>query len=92
MASLKLRGVKFANDLTYDHIDDDGLHINRDGKLELIPADTIIVCAGQESERSIIDELAPLGLPIHIIGGAKEAGELDALRAISEAFHLAAKI
>jgi len=92
MASLKMRGVKFANDLTYDHIDDDGLHINRDGKLELIPADTIIVCAGQESERSIINELKSLRLPIHIIGGAKEAGELDALRAISEAFHLAAKI
>ena len=89
MASLKMRGVKFATGVTYERIDDEGLHITRDGEPMIIKADTIIICAGQESQRTLEDELKPVGVPIHIIGGAAEAGELDALRAISQGFHLA---
>jgi len=60
------------------------LHVLVDGKPELIEVDTIVVCAGQESNRSLFDELRSLGIEVHIIGGAKEAAELDAMRAVDE--------
>ena len=54
------------------------------GQIEVLPADTIVVCAGQESVRGLADELEARGQSVHIIGGAKLAGELDAKRAIYE--------
>jgi 2,4-dienoyl-CoA reductase (NADPH2) len=70
--------------VTYEQIDDRGLHVLVDGKPELIEADTIVICAGQESNRSLFDEVRSLGIEVHIIGGAKEAAELDAMRAVDE--------
>ena len=75
--------------VVYDSIDDDGLHILLDGKPRVIAADTIILCTGQEPERSLADELASRGVAVTMIGGAKEAAELDALRAIDEGVRLA---
>ena len=46
--------------------------------------DTIVVCAGQESDRRIADDIAANGQSVHVIGGARLAGELDAKRAIYE--------
>ncbi len=70
--------------VTYLKIDQEGLHVEVDGKAEILPADTIIVCAGQVSEDSLITPLEEAGLSVHVIGGAKLAGELDAKRAIQE--------
>lgn len=69
---------------TYLKIDEAGLHIEVEGRAEALPADTIVVCAGQTSVRGIADELEARGQTVHIVGGAKLAGELDAKRAIDE--------
>jgi 2,4-dienoyl-CoA reductase (NADPH2) len=73
-----LKGVQ------YRGIDDAGVHISSEGKEIVIPADTVIVCAGQEPRRDIAGH--------HLIGGAKEAGELDAKRAMLEGAQLGAQL
>ena len=78
--------------MAYEKIDDDGLHIVKNDSRQTIPADTIIVCAGQEPLRTLADELTGRGLPVHIIGGADKAAELDAQRAIDQGARLAMEI
>ena len=70
--------------VTYLKIDNDGLHIEKDGTVEILPADNIVVCAGQMSECSLESALKEAGQSVHVVGGAKLAGELDAKRAIRE--------
>jgi 2,4-dienoyl-CoA reductase (NADPH2) len=60
-----------------------------DGENRLIEADTIVVCAGQEPARELHVALAALGIGAHLIGGAEEAAELDAARAIAQGTDLA---
>ncbi|EKT76798.1 2,4-dienoyl-CoA reductase [Rhodococcus opacus M213] len=86
------RGVRMMSGVTYESIDDDGLHITVNGRAETLAVDTVVVCAGQLSERGIHDELLSRGVPTHLIGGAAVAGELDAKRAIREGTELAARI
>lgn len=81
---LKDLGVRQIGEVTYRKIDADGFHIEMDGKPEVIPFDTMVVCAGQVSVRGLADELEARGQAVHVIGGAKFAGELDAKRAIHE--------
>jgi NADPH-dependent 2,4-dienoyl-CoA reductase/sulfur reductase-like enzyme len=84
-------GVKMLSGVAYDRIDDLGLHICIDGGAHLLDVDTVIVCAGQEPEQRLLDQLrvtAP-GTRIHVIGGADVAVELDAMRAIDQATRLA---
>jgi 2,4-dienoyl-CoA reductase (NADPH2) len=81
---LKELGVRQISGVTYLKVDDAGLHIEVEGRVEVLPADTIVVCAGQLSERAIADELEARGQTVHVVGGAKFAGELDAKRAIDE--------
>ncbi|EGP53977.1 NADH:flavin oxidoreductase/NADH oxidase (plasmid) [Agrobacterium tumefaciens F2] len=81
---LKDLGVRQIGEARYLKIDAEGLHIEVAGQIEVLPADTIVVCAGQESVRGLADELKARGQSVHIIGGAKLAGELDAKRAIYE--------
>ncbi len=87
-AELQMKGVAMISGASYDRIDDEGLHITVDGEEQVIPADTIIVCAGQESNRSLADELTALGVTTQLIGGADVAAELDAKRAIKQAIVL----
>ncbi|WP_295626687.1 NADPH-dependent 2,4-dienoyl-CoA reductase [uncultured Corynebacterium sp.] len=90
-AELKKAGVHKHVGVTYDRIDDEGLHITVDGESKVIEVDDIVVCTGQESDRS---GLAP-GFEdprIHVIGGADVAAELDAKRAIRQAVELAAEL
>ena len=91
-ASLRMKGVIMLNEVQYQKIDDTGLHIIADGKEQVVEVDHIVVCAGQESDRSIYDQLQDSGLSVHLIGGADEARELDAKRAIKQASYLAAEI
>ena len=90
--SLKHRGVNMISGVTYRRIDDAGFHISVDGKEQLLEVDHVIVCAGQESVNGLASELAGSGKPVHIIGGALLAAELDAERAIREGVVLAARI
>lgn len=81
---LKDLGVRQIGDAQYLKIDAEGLHISVQDRTEVIPADTIVVCAGQVSVRGLADELESRGQTVHVIGGAKLAGELDAKRAMFE--------
>ena len=89
-ASLKQRGVKTLTGCEYVKIDDAGLHIRREGEEQVLAVDTIVVCAGQESVRELIEPLNQTGGRVHVIGGADEAAELDAKRAIDQGTRLAA--
>ncbi|HKV66372.1 MAG TPA: FAD-dependent oxidoreductase, partial [Rhodanobacteraceae bacterium] len=89
-AALKGKGVKMLGGVTYERIDDAGLHVSLDGKPQTLVVDNVIICAGQESNRTLADELLALGMTVHVIGGADVAAELDAKRAIRQATRLAA--
>ncbi len=88
--TLQRKNVAFLGGVTYRKIDDAGLHYSAEGEDKVLDVDTVIVCAGQESLRDLEGELAAAGVTVHLIGGASEAGELDAERAIEEAARLAA--
>ena len=90
--SLARRGVKMLNAVEYVKIDDAGLHIRREEKTEILHVDTIVICAGQQSERSLFDTLRDSDLPVELIGGAYKAAELDAKTAIKQASYLAAEV
>jgi 2,4-dienoyl-CoA reductase (NADPH2) len=90
--SLAQRGVVMLNSVEYLKIDDDGLHITRDGAPSVLAVDTIIICAGQLPFRSLYDNLLALGQDVSLVGGAYEAAELDAKAAISQASYMAAQI
>ena len=83
-ASLQMHGVQMWGSVEYQRIDDDGLHILRDGEAQLLAVDNIIICAGQEPRRELETQLLAQGKPLHIIGGADIAQELDARRAIAQ--------
>ena len=85
-AELARNGVKMLKGVEYRRIDDAGVHIAVDGKESCIPADTVVVCAGQESYRPFSKK------EFHQIGGAKTVGELDAKRAMLEGAELAARL
>ena len=87
--ALRKHGVEAIGGVVYERIDDAGLHILVDGQPRTIAADTIVLCTGQEPERSLAEDLAARGIAATMIGGAKEAAELDALRAIDEGVRLA---
>ena len=91
-AALKAKGVKMLGGVAYETIDDAGLHVRIDGKLQTLPVDNVIICAGQESNRALADELIAHAITVHIIGGAEVAAELDAKRAIRQATELAATL
>lgn len=87
--SLTRRGVKMVSGVEYIKIDDTGLHCVIDGAPVVLDVDTVIVCAGQEPARELYDELVAQGASATLVGGAFEARELDAQRAINQATELA---
>jgi 2,4-dienoyl-CoA reductase (NADPH2) len=91
-STLKMKGVKMIGGVNYEAITEEGLRISHGEAREnptVIPADTIVLCAGQLSERSLADELVAQGHKPHVIGGADVAAELDAKRAIDQGVRLA---
>jgi 2,4-dienoyl-CoA reductase (NADPH2) len=91
-ATLSARGVQMINGVEYLKIDDAGLHTRVNGEPKLFEVDTVIVCAGQEPLRALHDELQAAGVKVSLVGGAFEAAELDAKRAIDQASRLAAAV
>ncbi|MFI8763996.1 FAD-dependent oxidoreductase [Streptomyces sp. NPDC053792] len=89
---LKHRGVTMVAGVSYERIDDAGLHLTIDGEPQLLPVDTIVLCSGQEPRRDLYEELVAAGRPAHLIGGADVAAELDAKRAIDQGTRLAATL
>ncbi|PRW63529.1 oxidoreductase [Actinopolyspora mortivallis] len=91
-AELRDRGVTTLAGVTYDRIDDEGLHLDHEGQRRVLPVDNIVVCTGQEPRRELYEQLRAGGQRPHLIGGASEAAELDAKRAIDEGTRLAAAL
>ncbi|RKF13418.1 FAD-dependent oxidoreductase [Roseovarius spongiae] len=89
-ATLRMKQVEMVGGVTYERIDADGLHITVDGGARLIEADTVVLCAGQVTNRGLADALGTSGARVHVIGGADVAAELDAKRAIDQGTRLAA--
>ena len=88
-AELARNGVRMMKGVEYRRIDEAGVHIAVDGKEMLVAADTVIVCAGQNPRGIEKNGVRP---HFHVIGGAKEASELDAKRAMLEGAELAARL
>ena len=81
--------------VNYEGIDAEGLHVSYGEARErpgVIACDTVVLCAGQVSERSLADALDAEGIACHVIGGADVAAELDAKRAIDQGTRLAATL
>lgn len=91
-ASLQAAGVRMLAGVHYERIDDAGLHIVRDGQPQCLAVDTVVVCAGQEPLCDLLAPLQAAGLRTHVIGGALEAAELDAKRAIAQGTALAEQL
>ncbi|WP_373387948.1 FAD-dependent oxidoreductase [Pseudomonas alcaligenes] len=90
---LKNKNVQMLNSVEYLKVDDAGLHIRiAEGEPQLLPVDTVIVCAGQDPLRELHDDLVAAGQNVHLIGGADVAAELDAKRAINQGSRLAAEL
>ncbi|MRV72851.1 NAD(P)-binding protein [Duganella sp. FT92W] len=92
-AGLQKKKVKMLSSVEYLKIDDAGLHVRvADGEPEVLPVDTVIVCAGQEPLRELQEALVAAGQSVHLVGGADVAAELDAKRAINQGSRVAAAI
>lgn len=89
---LKNRQVNMIPGVTYQKVDHQGLHILVNDQPKILDVDHVVICAGQEPYTAMYAELQQEGLSVHLIGGAKEAGELDAKRAIRQGAELAATI
>ena len=91
-ATLKAKQVRMLGGVEYVGVDDEGFHIRVDGALQTLPVDHVVICAGQEPYRPLADDLRAAGVPVHVIGGADVAAELDAKRAIDQGSRVAAAL
>ncbi|UYM07214.1 NADPH-dependent 2,4-dienoyl-CoA reductase [Solicola gregarius] len=90
--ALRDAGVEMLPGVTYERVDDNGLHVGIDGQTRVLEVDTVVLCTGQESVRDLADPVSAADVPVHVIGGADVAAELDAKRAIKQATELAAAL
>ena len=91
-ATLARSGVKMVKGVSYKAVTDDGLLIEVDGEEQMLNVDNVIICAGQEPNRDLYQNLIDADVNTHLIGGADVASELDAKRAIRQAAELASRI
>ncbi len=89
---MEQRGVKMVPGVSYERIDDEGLHITIDGQPQTLDVDSIILCAGQDPLRELHKPLEGAGKKVTLVGGADVAAELDAKRAIDQATRLALEV
>lgn len=78
--------------VSYQKIDDDGLHVVLNGEPVIFNVDNVVICAGQEPRRELVDPLHAADKTVHLIGGCDVAMELDARRAIAQGTRLALEI
>lgn len=90
--TLEKRGVKLWAGVHYQAIDNEGLHLVIDGQPQILAVDNIVICTGQTSVDNLSQQLTALGVSVHVIGGAEDAGEVDAKRVIRQGVELAAKL
>ena len=88
-ATLKMKNVQMLSGVSYERIDDAGLHIRVGGEQRVLTVDNVVLCTGQEPLRDLLEPLRAAGRAVHVIGGADRASELDAKRAIRQGAELA---
>lgn len=88
-AELVRRGVAILAGVEYVGLDDAGLHIVHDGSPRTLAVDHVVICAGQEPVRTLHEALVARNMPATLVGGARLATELDALRAIQDGMEAA---
>ncbi|MBC7649179.1 MAG: FAD-dependent oxidoreductase [Vitreoscilla sp.] len=98
-AALKMKNVEMLSGVNYERIMQQpgglGLFITYGEKRTdgtVLEVDTIVLCAGQEPLQELLEPLKTAGINAHLIGGAQEAGELDAKRAIDQGTRLGARL
>ncbi len=98
-AMMKMKGVEQISGVSYDKIDEQGLHITiskgEESTQRVLDVDNIVLCTGQVSVNELYETLKDddsKGFNLHLVGGAELAGELDAKRAIKLASELAASL
>ncbi|MGA8248035.1 MAG: FAD-dependent oxidoreductase, partial [Nocardioides sp.] len=91
-AVLRQSGVRQLRGASYDRVDDHGLHLSVGGEPMTLEVDHVVLCAGQESVRSLYDDLVAAGVSAHLVGGADVAAELDAERAIEQGTRVVAAL
>lgn len=91
-ANIKKHGVVEIGSVEYNKIDDEGLHITVGKESRVLDVDSVVICAGQVSNKSLYDEYSVKYKNAHLIGGADLATEIDAKRAINQGARLAATL
>jgi 2,4-dienoyl-CoA reductase (NADPH2) len=91
-SNLKKKKVQFIGEVSYNKIDDKGLHYTQNLEQKILEVDNVVICAGQTPFKELYQPLLDLGKKVHVIGGADFASELDAKRAINQGARLAAEI
>ena len=93
LAELKRAGVRTLTGIAYERIEPGTLHVRTsDGTPVDVPADTVVIAAGQLSERTLAGALAAAGIAHVVIGGAHDAAELDAERAFRDGLEAPGRI
>ena len=91
-STLKKKKVQFIGEVSYDKIDDKGLHYTQNEEAKILEVDNVVICAGQTPFKELYQPLLDLGKKVHVIGGADFASELDAKRAINQGARLATEL
>jgi 2,4-dienoyl-CoA reductase (NADPH2) len=92
VGELQQAGIELLTGVEYERIEPDAVVVRVDGAERRIPADTVVIAAGQEPDRSLAEALAASGRPHVVIGGAAGAQRLDAGRAFREGFEASAAV
>ncbi len=87
-AALKMKKVKMIAEVSYEKIDAEGFHIKVAGASQVLDVDNIVICAGQVSNNQLYHSIKENFTNVHLIGGALEAGDLDAKRAIEQGYQI----
>ena len=87
-AALKMKKVKMIAEVSYEKIDAEGFHIKVAGAPQVLDVDNIVICAGQVSNNQLYHAIKENVTNVHLIGGALEAGDLDAKRAIEQGYQI----
>ncbi len=91
-AALKMKKVKMIAEVSYEKINEEGFHITVAGKPQLLDVDNIVICAGQVSNNQLYHSIKENYTNVHLIGGALEAGDLDAKRAIEQGYQIGIRL
>ncbi len=91
-AALKMKKVKMIAEVSYEKIDSEGFHISVAGQPQILDVDNIVICAGQVSNNQLYNDIKANYENVHLIGGALEAGDLDAKRAIEQGYQIGIRL